>query len=76
MIEKVSKTNENLLFFDRHLDAIRMSDHERWMAKARFAQAEAVADALFAAARAINRLFKRLPAKAVHPAAPSARSAG
>ena len=71
----VSKTNENLDFFNQRLDEIRMSDHERLKAKARFAQAEAIADAVFAAAQGIARLFKRLTAKS-HPAAPTAPSAG
>jgi hypothetical protein len=46
------------------------------MAKARFARAEAVADALFVAAQAVARLFKRLTPKPAHPASPTAPSAG
>jgi len=73
---KVSKTNQDLYFFNERLDEIRMSGHERMKAKARFAQAEAVADAIVGAAQGIARLFKRLTAKSEHPAAPTAPSAG
>ena len=72
----VSKTNENLDFFNQRLDEIQMSGHERMKAKARFAQAEAIADAVFAAAQGMARLYKRLTAKSAHPAAPTAPSAG
>jgi hypothetical protein len=72
----VSKTNENLDFFNRRLDEIRMSGHERLKAKARLAQAEAVADAIFAAAQWVARLFKRLTDKPAHPSTPTAPSAG
>ena len=73
---KVSKTKQDLAFFNQCLDQIRMSGHERLKAKARFAQTEAIADAVFATAQGIARLFKRLTAKSEHPAAPTARSAG
>ena len=76
MTVKVSKTKEGLDFFNQRLDQIRMSGHERLKAKARFAQAEAIADAVFAVAQGIARLFKRLTAKSTHPAAPTAPSAG
>jgi hypothetical protein len=76
MTGNVSKTNEDLDFFNRRLDEIQMSGHERLKAKARFAQAEAVADALFAAAHGIARLFKRLTARPAHPGTPAAPSAG
>ena len=69
---KISKTNVDLEFFNRRMDEIQMSGHERLKAKARFAQAEAVADALAAAAHGIARLFKGLTAKPGRPAAPSA----
>jgi hypothetical protein len=71
-----SKTNQESDFLNQRLDEIRMSGHERLMAKARLARAEAVADALFVAAQAVARLFKRLTAKAARPAAPTALSAG
>ena len=73
---KVSKTKQDLAFFNQRLDQIRMSGHERLKAKARFAQAEAITDAVFAVAQGVARLFKRLTAKSAHPAAPSAPSAG
>jgi hypothetical protein len=72
----ISKTNQNFDFFNQRLDEIRMNGHDRLKAKARFAQAEAVADALFAAAQWVARLFKRLTDKSAHPAAPTAPSAG
>jgi len=72
----VSKSNEDMEFFNQRLDEIRMSGYERLKAKARFAQAEAIADAVFGAANAIARLFKRLTAKPSHPSAPTAPSVG
>ena len=71
MNAKISKTNADLEFFNRRLDEIRMSGHERLKAKARFAQAEAIADALVAAFRMIGRLFKSPARKPVRRAAPS-----
>jgi hypothetical protein len=76
MRKNVSKTNQELDFFNQRLDEIRMNGHERLKAKARFAQAEAIADAVFAAAQGIARLFKRLTAKPAHPHAPTAPSVG
>jgi len=73
---KVSKTKQDLNFFNKRLDEIRMSGHERLKAKARFAQTEAVADAVVSAVHGIARLFKRLTTKPAHPAAPTAPSAG
>lgn len=73
---KVSKTNQDLDFFNRRLDEIRMSGHERLKAKARFAQAEAVADAIAGAAQGVARLFRRLTARPAHPRARNAPSAG
>ncbi len=73
---KVSKTNQDLDFFNQRLDEIRMSGHERLKAKARFAQAEAVADAIVGAAQGVARLFKRLTARPAHPPARNAPSAG
>jgi Tfp pilus assembly protein FimT len=73
---EVSKTNEDLTFFNQRLDEIQMSSHQRLMAKARFARAEAVADALSVATQAMARLFKRLTAKPTHPSSPAAPSAG
>lgn len=70
------ETNQNRDFFNQRLDEIRMSGHERLKAKARFAQAEAMAAALFGAAQAIARLYKRLTAKRAHPASTTAPSTG
>ena len=72
MKSNVSKTNQSLDFFNQRLDEIHMNGHERLKAKARFAQAEAVADALSVAIHWIARQFKRLAAKPGHRAAPSA----
>lgn len=76
MSENVSKTKQDLDFFNQRLDEIRMSGHERLKAKARLAQTEAIVDALVAVARAIARLYRRLTAKRAHPASPTAPSAG
>ncbi len=59
---KISKTNASLDFFNSRLDEVRMSGHERLKAKARLAQAEAVADALFGAFGGVRRLLRRLTA--------------
>lgn len=76
MKENVSKTNQDREFFNRRLDEIRMSGHERLKAKARFAQAEAIVGALFAAGQAIARLFKRLTARPAQPGTPATPFAG
>jgi hypothetical protein len=60
MNEKISKTNETLEFFNSRLDEVRMSGHERLKAKARMAQAEAVADAIAAGINLLKRLVKTL----------------
>jgi hypothetical protein len=73
---EVSKTNHDLDFFNRRLDEVRMSGHERLKAKARFAQAEAVADAIVGASQGVARLFKRLTARPPQPPARNAPSAG
>ena len=56
MSRDISKTNSDLEFLNARLDEVRMSDYERLRAKARLAQAEAIADAV---AEFIN-LAKRL----------------
>ena len=73
MIKKISKTNVDLDFFNRRLDEIRMNGHDRLVARARFAQAEAMAEFFAAAVRGIGRLFK-LPAR--KPGGRTAPSAG
>ncbi len=70
MNRKISKTNENRAFFNARLDEIRMSGHERLRAKARMAQAEAIADAVFALIGWGKRLLKSPVARTMrHPTA-------
>jgi hypothetical protein len=70
MNEQVSKANESLDFFNARLDEVRMSGHERLRAKARMAQAEAIANALFACLGFGKRLLKPVEARPVRrPAA-------
>ena len=76
MNDKVSKANVDMDFFHRRIDEIRMSGHERLRAKARFAQAEAMAEALATVGRGIARLFRPAAAKTGGPAGRSAASAG
>jgi hypothetical protein len=72
MAAKISKTNSDLEFLNRRLDEIQMSDLERLRARARLAQAEAVAGAIVAVAHGIARLFKPLTARHGGGAAPTA----
>ena len=65
MNHKISRTNENLSFFNSRLDEIQMSDHERLRAKARLAQTEAIADAVVALIGLGKRLLKALIARPV-----------
>jgi hypothetical protein len=58
--QKISKTNENLAFIQARLDEVRMSGHERLRAKARMAQAEAIADSVFALIGLGKRLLKSM----------------
>ncbi len=58
MSQKSRKNNSSLDFFNARIDAIRMSDHERLKAKARFARAEAMAELLARIAGGIGRLLK------------------
>jgi hypothetical protein len=60
MNAKISKTNESLAFFNARLDEVRMSGHERLQAKARMAQAEAIADAIAQMFGYGRRLLKSL----------------
>jgi hypothetical protein len=65
---EISKTNESLAFFNSRLDEIRMSGHDRLMAKARMAQAEAIADAVSAGIDLVKRAVKALaPRPHRHP---------
>ena len=63
MNENISKANDTLAFFNARLDEVRISGHERLRAKARFAQAEAVADAVFELIGHGKRLLKTLVAR-------------
>ena len=63
MNENISKANDTLAFFNARLDEVRISGHERLRAKARFAQAEAVADAVFELIGHGKRLLKALVAR-------------
>ena len=72
MKQSISKTNEDLEFLNRRLDEIQMSDPERLRARARVAQAEAVAGAIVAVAHGIARLFKSLTTRHGGDAAPTA----
>jgi len=71
MAKNINKSNDGTDFLLRRLDQIQMSDLERLRAKARLAQAEAVAGALVALAHGIARLFKPLTAKHGGDAAPT-----
>ena len=72
MSNKISKSNEDLAFFNSRLDEIRMSGHDRLKAKAHLARAEAMADLFLAAIHAVGRLLRPAPAKPVRQHAPSA----
>jgi hypothetical protein len=61
---KISRTNSNLEFLNARLDEIQMSHYERLRAKARLAQAEAIADAV---AEFINLAKRLLTALVVRP---------
>jgi hypothetical protein len=65
---QISKTNESLAFFNSRLDEIHMSSHDHLMARARMAQAEAIADAIRAGIDLIKRAVKALaPRPHRHP---------
>jgi hypothetical protein len=57
---KISKTNENLEFFNALIDEIQINGHERLRAKARLAQGEAMADAFVGFFGLGKRLLKAL----------------
>ena len=63
MTRMISKTNETLAFFNDRLDQVRMSGHERLAAKARLAQSEAIADAVFAFIDYAKRQVKSVTAR-------------
>lgn len=64
MSRYISKTNSNLEFLNARLDEVQMSNYERLRAKARLAQAEAIADAV---AELINLTKRLLTALIVRP---------
>jgi len=68
---KISKTNPDLEFLNRRLDEIQMTSSERLRARARLAQAEALAGAIVAVANGIARLFKPMTASSGRGTAPS-----
>jgi hypothetical protein len=69
MTNKISKSNDDLAYFNGRLDEVRMTSHERLRAKAHLARAEAMADLVAWAFSGIARLFKHEPARINHPAA-------
>ena len=69
---KISKTNQEIDFFNARLDEVRISGHERLRAKARMAQAEAIATVLYAFIGYGKRLLKSLEARPVRRPAASA----
>lgn len=60
MKTEISKSNRRTAFFEAKIDELRMNGHERMKAKARLAQAEAMADAIAAIADGIGRLLRSL----------------
>jgi len=60
MKEKINKTNENLTLSRARLDQIQMSAHERLIAEAQLARAEAAVEALGALFALGRRLVKTL----------------
>ena len=73
MSKKITKTNETLAFFNDRLDHVRMTGHERIAAKARLAQSEAIADAVF---ELIGYVKRQLRALTVRPVRRPSTSAG
>jgi hypothetical protein len=74
MTAKISKTNDNLEFFNSRLDEVRLSGHERLKAKAHLARAEAFAEMVSMVYKAIAGLFSG--AKTAPAAGRTATSAG
>jgi hypothetical protein len=64
MSGKISRTNSSLDFLNTRLDEIQMSNYERLRAKARLAQAEAIANAV---AEFFNLAKRLLTALVVRP---------
>jgi len=72
MKSKISKSNENMKFFNALIDEIRINGHERIRAKARLAQGEAMADALVGSIGFVKRLFRSILARPVRRTTTSA----
>jgi len=60
MIVEDSKANDDLAYFHRRIDAIRMSEADRMVAKARLARAEVMASVLAAIVHGIARMAQSL----------------
>ena len=60
MKKNISKTNLNKAYFEARIDELRINGHERLKAKARLAQAEALADAVVAIVNGAKRLLRSL----------------
>lgn len=58
MKDKISKANLDLEFLNSRLDEVRMSAHERLLAKASLARADAISDSLLELTGALKRLLK------------------
>jgi len=58
--ERIGKTNESLAFFKARLDQVQMNDHERLMAEAQFARAEAAVEWVAALIASAKRLLTML----------------
>jgi hypothetical protein len=69
MTNKISKSNDDLAYFNGRLDEVRMTSHERLRAKAHLARAEAMADLVARAISGIARIFKHEQVRTNHPAA-------
>ena len=63
MNRKISKTNEDMAFFNALIDEIQINGHERLRAKARLAQGEAMANAFVGLFDFGKRLLKSLSAR-------------
>ena len=60
MKSTISKSNPRTAFFEARIDALRINAHERLKAKARLAQAEAMADAIAAITDGVRRVLRSL----------------
>lgn len=76
MSKKNSKANADREYFLHRIDEIGMNELDRIRAKAQFERAEAFADAVAAAGKALARLFAALTAGSGHPPHRPASSAG